>query len=190
MLNTKTEIKSKIKKKQFLQKTELLDAFIGKEGIYTGSGINHENHEFRGHLELKRIINNKGIEIKYNAIGIEGTELNKANTLFNENTILYSEENTIIAYDSENKLCLWTLNSNIPSMVKFDLRRYREIAGKKHIFIFGFGDPDENVLFREEISIELSKNEITYSYSWGQADGMFISHSTATMKKVKFEAIA
>lgn len=181
----KTEIKRKIQKHHSVQKANLLEVFIGKEGVYTGTGINHENTVFNSQMELKRIINGRGVEIKYKAIGIEGSELNKPTALYNEETILFNEENTIIAYDSQNKLCLWTLNSNIPSMVKFDLRRFREISGKKHIFIFGFGDPAVDVIFREEISIEISANdEITYSYSWGQADGMFISHSTATMKKI------
>ena len=177
--------KNKTQKKHTDQKIDILEVFTGKEGSYTGSGINHEQREFTGHLELKRIINGRGIEIKFKAVGTEGTELNEPTTLYSKETILYNEENTIIAYDSENQLCLWTLNSNIPSMVKFDLRRYGEIPGKKYIFIFGFEDPDVNVVFPEEISIEISINdELIYNYSWGHADGTFLSHSSAKMKKI------
>jgi hypothetical protein len=166
------------------QKVNLLEIFKGREGSYMGFGVNHDSKEFRGTLDLKRIINGRGIEIKYKAVGVEGTEFNTSTHLYNEETVLYNEENTIIAYDGENQLCLWTLNSNIPSMVKFELRRYRQISSKKHLFIFGFGNPEDNTIFREEISIELAEDEFTYNYSWGQANGMFIASFSVTMKKI------
>ncbi len=91
----------------------------------------------------------------------------------------------MICNDSENKLTLWTLNNNIGTMARFDLRRFRQVSPKHCLFIFGFGDPDDNNVFREEITIELwDEGDLSYNYSWGEAGGHFLSRSTVKMKKI------
>jgi hypothetical protein len=166
------------------KKINLLDILTKRDGYYMGTGVNHENKEFQGTLTLRSIVNKKGVSLKYKAIGIEGNEFNKDTTLYNHETILYNEEYTLICYDSENKLTLWTLNNNIGTMARFDLRRFRQVSTKHCLFIFGFGDPEDNNIFREEITIELWEDgDIGYNYSWGEAGGHFLSRSTIRMKK-------
>jgi len=144
-----------------------------------GIGVNHEKKDFKGILEVKSVVNHKGVSFRYKAIGMEGTEFNKDTVLYNEDTVLYNEEYTIICYDNENKLGLWT------PMVRFDLRRYRQVSPKHSLFIFGYGDPEDNNIFREEITIELwDNNDLGYNYSWGEAGGHFLSRSTVRMKKI------
>lgn len=131
------------------------------------------------------MVNHKGVSFRYKAIGMAGTEFNKDTVLYNEETVLYNEEYTIICYDHENKLALWTLNNNIGTMVRFDLRRYRQVSPKHILFIFGYGDPEDNNIFREEITIELWDNDdLSYNYSWGEAGGHFLSRSSVRMKKI------
>jgi hypothetical protein len=90
----------------------------------------------------------------------------------------------MICNDSNNELSLWTLNNNIGTMVKFDLRRYKQFTQRRHLYIFGFGNPEDNSVFREEIAIELHEDgDISYNYSWGEAGGLFLSRSTVKMKK-------
>ncbi len=155
-----------------------------RDGNYMGIGVNHENKEFQGKLELRTIVNKKGVALKYSAVGVKGNEFNKDSMLFNGDTILYNEENTVICNDSENRLTLWTLNNNIGTMARFDLRRFRQVSSKHSLFIFGYGDPEDNNIFREEITMELwDNNDLSYNYSWGEAGGHFLSRSTIRMKK-------
>ena len=93
------------------KKINLLELLTKREGKYVGIGINHEKKEFKGLLEVKSVVNHKGVSFRYKAIGMEGTEFNKDTVLYNEETVLYNEEYTIICNDSENKLALWTLAS-------------------------------------------------------------------------------
>lgn len=171
--------------KQKKPKHDPLDVLRKRAGIYMGHGENHEKKAFKGDMELRNIVNNKGISMKYKAVGVDGVEFNKETNLYNLDTILYNEEWTLICNDSDNKLCLWTLNNNMGTMVKFDLRRFRQVSGKHQIFIFGFGDADDNTVFREEITIELWEDgDISYNYSWGEAGGIFLARSTVRMKKI------
>lgn len=167
------------------KKSDLLTPLLNRTGNYFGKGINHENKEFQGTLELRSIVNNRGVSVKYKAVGTEGIEFNKDTTLFNEDTVLYNEEYTVICNNNKNELTLWTLNNNIGTMAQFDLRRYRQVSSKRSIYIFGFGDPEDNNVFREEITIELWENgDLSYNYTWGEAGGHFLSRSTIRMKKI------
>lgn len=166
-------------------KQDPLSILINRAGVYRGSGVNHDNKDFNAELELKNVVNDKGVTIRYKAIGTDGVEFNKATTLYNIDTILYNEECTLICYDCDNKLSLWTLNNNIGTMARFDLRRHRAVSSKHHIFIFGFGDVEDDTVFREEITIELWENgDLSYNYSWGESGGLFLARSTVKMKKI------
>lgn len=165
-------------------RTNLIAILAERSGSYTGTGKNQDNKEFSGTLELKTVANEKGISLKFSAIGTEGNEFNKNTNLYSKDTILFSEEWAIICYDSKNELALWSLNSSIGTMAKFHLRRFRQISGTRSLFIFGYGSPESNTIYREEISIELLENgELSYNYSWGESGGHFLSRLTVTMKK-------
>ena len=107
------------------QKLDLLNIFKERDGTYMGFGADIDNRQFRGDLEVKHIAGGKGIALKFKAVGMEGSEMNNSAHLYNEDTISYNEEYSTIAYDTKNHLCLWALSSNIPTMVKFNLRRGR-----------------------------------------------------------------
>lgn len=167
------------------QKHEHIDLLLKREGTYMGMGTNHEEKEFRGEMKIRTIVNNKGISIRYKCVGMEGVEFNKDTMLYNKDTVLYNEEYTIVCNDSDNELCLFTLNSNVNTMAKFELRRFRHVSASHQLYIFGFGDPEDKNHFREEITIELWEDgDISYNYSWGEAGGIFLSRSTIRMKKI------
>ena len=166
-------------------KINILNIFKDRDGTYLGFGADIDDRQFRGDLEVRHIAGGKGIALKYKAVGMEGSEMNNSSHLYNEETILYNEEYSTIAYDTKNHLCLWALSTNIPTMVKFNLRHYREVSQNQFVLIFGFGDKEDSTTFREEITIELTgDSEITYNYSWGQPDGTSLAGSSVTMKKV------
>jgi hypothetical protein len=162
----------------------LIEVLLKRNGRYMGVGVNHENKEFKGELELTPIVNNKGMLLKYKAVGTTGVEFNNPESLYNVDTVLYNEEHTVIANDNKNHLSLWTLNTSMNTLVKFDLKRYKHTTPKRHLFIFGFGKPEDNKIYREEITIELWENgDLSYHYSWGEPGGHFVSRSTIRMKK-------
>lgn len=167
------------------QKNIPLEPLTQRTGYYAGMGTNHENKEFRGELDLKSIINDRGVLIQYRAVGVQGVDFNNPENLYSRETVFFTEEATMICHDKNNHLALWTLNNSIGTMAKFDIRRYKEFSGKRHLYIFGFGDPEDNTVFREEISIELHEDgDISYNYSWGEPKGLFLSRTSIKMKKV------
>ena len=140
-----------------------------KAGKYSGEGLNDGHQKFRGEMILTPVVNNHGVHIAYKATGIDSTVL--------------SEEHTLISLTNENRLCLWTLNSNFHTTITFEFKSHKRIPGEKDIIIFGFGNPDDNKIFREEIVFELFDNGcLSYNYYWGMPNGVFMKHSSITMK--------
>jgi hypothetical protein len=150
---------------------KVLGLLCSKGGKYAGEGLNDRHQKFTGELVLTPVVNNYGINIAYRSFAEDGTGI--------------SEEHTLIALDAENKLTMWTLNSNFNTTVIFDFRFHKRIRNSKDIIVFGFGAAEEESLTREEISIEFYDNDdLTYTYFWGMPNGEFMKHSTATMKKI------
>lgn len=154
-----------------LTEVKLLSLLGLKAGRYSGSGLNDGHQKFTGELHLTPVVNNYGVHIAYRAKGKDGT--------------IYSEEHTLISLNNENRLCLWTLNSNFHTTIAFDFKSHKRIPGVKDIIIFGYGNAEDNNLFREEIDIELFDNgELGYNYYWGMPDGEFVKRSSIKMRKV------
>lgn len=150
---------------------KVLELLCQKGGNYAGWGMNDNHQEFTGELSLTPVVNNFGINIAYKATANDGSTI--------------SEEHTLIALDNENKLTMWTLNSNFNTTVIFDFKFHKRVPPAKDIIVFGFGTPEENEHTREEISMEFWDNgDLTYIYFWGMPNGEFMKHSTATLKKI------
>ncbi len=154
-----------------LAEMKLLSLLGLKAGKYSGTGLNDGHQKFTGEFVMTPVVNNFGVHIAYKATGIDGS--------------VYSEEHTLISLNNENKLCLWTLNSNFHTTISFGFKSHKRIPGEKDIIIFGFGDTEDNSMFREEIDIVLFDNgRLGYNYYWGMPDGVFMKRSSIIMKKV------
>jgi hypothetical protein len=166
-------------------KEDPLKILINSAGFYTGYGVNHEDRQFKGLFEMTPVVENRGVHIKYRAVGLKEEGNEKEIGLFNRDMLLFNEEDTLIAHNNENKLCLWTLNSNVPTVCMFELRRFRRIPGEKSILIFGFGKRNDETIFREEITMEIwDAGNLAYNYYWGEPQGHFLSRSTIIMRKL------
>lgn len=167
------------------QTDDFLMMLTQRAGLYSGMGTNHEEKQFRGMFDLQGLIGGRGARIHYTAIGVNGTDFNRSTNLYSIETIVYNEEETLVAYDGSNKLCLWSLNSNLGTLVRFEFRHHKYIKDDRNVFIFGYGDRKDNKIFREEITIELYENgEIGYNYAWGEPNGLLLNRSNIVMKRI------
>lgn len=164
---------------------ELLELICKRNGEYAGIGYNQDMKKFRASLTVKNMINNHGVQMFYSSRELEGTDFNKATHLYNQETVQFIEEFSIISYDKSNKLCMWVLNNNVGTTVKYELHRYKHIANEKDVLVFGFGNPENITIFREEISFELWNNgDVSYNYAWGEPDGLFVARSAVRLNKI------
>lgn len=60
---------------------EVLHKLVEFCGTYRGKGINHENEDFIGEIIIASILDGKGIEILYEALGKDKTVFHKEKTL-------------------------------------------------------------------------------------------------------------
>lgn len=142
-----------------------LHKFIGE---YKGQGTNHENQAFTGHFSLQPLMEDRGFEITFKAVGTDGT--------------LYHSEKSLLAPSLDEKLCLWNLNSNTPGLAPHPLKSSSKKENCVSSFVFGFGDTENSNSFREEVTLDLMKDSsITYTYSWGLPGGEFKERSGVNM---------
>ncbi|MBX3033570.1 MAG: VOC family protein [Bdellovibrionaceae bacterium] len=154
---------------------DIVNALIARKGEYEGQGINHEGQPFTGGLSLMPAVKGSGASIAFTATGADGT--------------VYHHEQSLIALNMADSLCLWNLNTNTPGLVEHGYRREENLDGGLS-YVFGFGEPEVRNSFREEIGIDLWKNgEISYRYSWGMPGGDFQPRSSVRMKPKSLAAI-
>jgi len=138
-----------------------LQKYVGK---FLGNGINHENESFLGELEIKPMINAKGLMISFCATGKDET--------------IFHQEETIIAPTETENIALWTLNSNVPYFYKHDYVFSEPVEGATATFKFYHNKPEDLQSFREEIAIDLwPDGNISYRYSWGMPGGDYKERS-------------
>jgi hypothetical protein len=136
-------------------------------GTFRGEGINHEKQSFHGELTLSRGITCFNLHFK--ATGLDST--------------VYHEEQTTIALNAQEKLSLWSVNTNNPCMLEHPLRSMGESDGSTWI-VFGFGNVHDTHTFREEIKLELLADfKLGYHYAWGLPGGNFEQRSGLRMAR-------
>lgn len=140
------------------------------EGQYSGNGVNHDKEEFKGEFSITPIIGGNGVEIQFTATGNDGT--------------IFHTEKTTVALSQDETPKLWSLNSNAPFMFQHELRKTESIDNGGTRLTFGFNDPENSEVFREEIHLELYENgKIGYHYYWGMPGGDFAYRSGLKMSK-------
>ena len=81
----------------------------------------------------------------------------------------FHEEMTWITPDLlTDKLCLWTVSTNTPGVLRHDLFEDRSDDFRDRRFVFRLGDPKNRGTFRQEIVLDLMRDKsVEYRYSWG-----------------------
>ena len=133
-------------------------------GKYRGTGVNHDNEDFVGSLEVIKVLDGKGVEILFTARGNDGS--------------YFHQEKTIISTDFDGNVKMWNLNSNSPGMALLELR------STDNGFVFGLGQKEDMNSFREEVKIELAKDSFAYHYSWGLPGGEYKYRSGLLMMRI------
>ncbi len=139
-------------------------------GTYVGEGTNHEGQIFTGRLQIQPLLENRGSQLHFSAIGKDGT--------------VYHKEDSMIAPSIQEKLTLWNFNTNSPGLVPHELRKSDAKDGAQLSLVFGFNQPSDKSTFREEVTLDIwDKNSLSYTYSWGLPGGEFQERSGVRMVK-------
>lgn len=130
-----------------------IDFLVQKSGIYSGEGTNQAGHPFKARLEIKARVQSNLIELSFRA---------------EDDDKAFHEEATWITNDlMTEKLCLWTVSTNTPGVLKHELSEDSGDEDVERRFAFRLGNPDDKRVFRQEIEIELRRDKsIAYKYSW------------------------
>jgi hypothetical protein len=141
-------------------------------GSYAGDGIEHMGNSFKGELTIAPIVRRRGVLLLFIARSLEGQTL--------------QEEHTVIApMMGTGQIGLWTLGSNIGSVLLHLLRRDEQLQDGSRAVTFGAGDPADSSAFREEITLEICpQNQIGYRYAWGRPGGEFAPRSGVRMARL------
>lgn len=140
-------------------------------GNYFGTGINHEGQKYEANFHLKIEFPEKLISIKAEAKGIKGE--------------IYHEEMSWVGRDILGSLSLFVVSNNHKGITAHYFNRLEETKDGPKKVIFRFGDPEDKLNFREEVTFAIHKNyNIEHIYAWGLPGGSFETRSSALMKKI------
>ncbi|MES2855563.1 MAG: hypothetical protein V4692_06860 [Bdellovibrionota bacterium] len=149
-----------------------LDFLVQKCGSYSGEGKNQEGHAFSAKLEMKSRVQANLVEL-----GFRAEDSDKA----------FHEESTWITNDLvTDKLCLWTVSTNTPGMLRHELS---EDSGPTEVyerrFVFQLGKPEDKRVFRQEIALELRRDgSVSYRYSWAVPHEVLEQRTQSTLRKI------
>ena len=149
---------------------ELERKFSQLEGLFIGTGTNHEGQSFTGTFEGKVAGGGSGLSFSFDAVG--------------DNGIVFHAESSLIGKTFHGKLGLWVVSSNHPAVFERTLREKALDSTDSFTWIFAFGDQADRNSFREEIKIESTSDSIRYVYSWGMPGGDFAERSGALMERM------
>lgn len=134
-----------------------LDHLASRLGNYVGNGKNEAGQAFKAKLTLLNGIEGASIEIRFRAEDEESA---------------FHEERTWIALDLlTDQLCLWTVSTNAPGVLRHDLIA-DEVGnstgeGYERRWVFRHGQADNTRIFRQEIALELwPDGRLDYHYAW------------------------
>jgi hypothetical protein len=140
-------------------------------GNYFGTGVNHEGQKYEAHCHITFEIPSKLISFKMQALGMKGE--------------IYHDEVSWIGRDITGSLCLFVNSNNHKGLTVHYFSRVEEAKDGAKKAVFRFGDLQDRMSFREEISFSIYTNyNIEHSYAWGLPGGNFEPRSAATMKKI------
>jgi hypothetical protein len=131
-----------------------IDFLLTRCGSYVGDGTNQEGLSFKARLEMKARVHENLVEIAFRA---------------EDGDAAFHEEASWITPDLLNeKLCLWTVSSNTPGMLRHELAEDSSPGeAVERRFVFRLGNPEDKRLFRQEIALDLRRDgSIEYSYAW------------------------
>ena len=140
-------------------------------GNYFGTGINYEKQKFEAHCMISIEIPEKLLGVKFQAKGMKGE--------------IYHDEISWIGRDVTGSLILYVNSTNHKGITPHYLNRIEESARSPRKIVFRYGEPEDKLSFREEITFAVHTNyNIEHSYAWGLPGGRFETRSTSILKKI------
>jgi hypothetical protein len=144
-----------------------VELLLQRAGQYQGHGINHEDQPFHGELEIGPLLGNRGVTLKFRAVGIDGT--------------VYHDERSWVAPDEGGEIAMWSIHSNGEGVLKHTRRNGAGVEGANTL-VFGLGDRNDPAVFRIEVALDLwADGAVGYRFAWGQPGGEFKPRSSVRM---------
>jgi hypothetical protein len=148
--------------------TELMELLTGYAGSYRGEGLNHEEQSFEGELEVRAVVGGRGATLSYSATGPTG--------------VIYHAEHSLIGLDEQGSLALWPVMVQLPAVLPHQLVSSSEGASGRRTLVFRHGDPAQEEVFRQELTLDLWPNgDVSYRHAWGLPLGIYKERSSARM---------
>ncbi|WP_374587407.1 hypothetical protein [Ideonella dechloratans] len=155
---------------------DLIQALSRGPQQWRGLGRNHEDEEFTGRLELQPLVEERGVLLRYRALRLPDGRL-------------VHEEATLLARDTEGRLCLWPVMSELPGiwchhivLAEGRLDAAPDTRGRWEAR-FATDPREARDSFRQEIRLTLDPaGELRYAHAWGLPGGDFGERSACAMR--------
>jgi hypothetical protein len=140
-------------------------------GNYFGTGVNHEKQKYEASCRLTMEFPQKLISIRAEAKGMKGE--------------VFHEEVSWLGRDHLGSLTLYVVSNNHKGITAHYFHRLEALKDGPKKVIFRFGEPEDKLNFREEITFAIHRNyNIEHIYAWGMPGGAFQTRSGSIMKKI------
>lgn len=145
---------------------------LDRVGRYAGHGINHEDEPFHAELEIARLVDARGVTLKFRAEAIDGTILH--------------DERTWIARDGDTgPIALWSIHVNGAGVRRHEQRHGAPTEGAETTLVFGAGEATRFDSYREEIALDLwPDGAVSYRTAWGLPGGRLQQRTDVRMAPV------
>lgn len=140
-------------------------------GNYFGTGVNHHKQKYESKCHLKIEVPDKAICFRTEAKGMKGEILH--------------QEASWIGRDHLGSLTLYVASNNHRGITPHYFHRLEDAKDGSKKIVFRFGDPEDKLNFREEITFVVHRNyNIEHTYAWGMPGGTFQIRSGSILKKI------
>jgi len=130
--------------------TNPIEWFVEAAGTYRGRGTRGDGEEFVGELTIEPAVEGAGAMLHFEARGDAPRPLH--------------EDHMLIGMTRGGSLYLWGLDSSTERIRKHELRETGQSDGAER-FTFGIGRPDNQSVFREQITFGFAGDRVMVEYA-------------------------
>lgn len=128
----------------------LLARLAANQGSWRGSGLDHDGDPFIGHLLVTPVASGRGATLHYTATDPRG--------------VVIHEEIFLVGPHPMGRIALWSLGSEVDSVLEHRLRR----TDGEGMWVFAFGVKGDLAGFRQELTLSFTRDgALEIQHAWG-----------------------